>query len=106
MKKIAFISPPDASPGFGLAGVSRHVADTESAEPVFCAVKDEREVGLIVIDERLLKDLTEERLAELEQGWHGLHLIMPSPTTPPPEVEDYAARMIRRAIGYHVRLKL
>ncbi len=62
--------------------------------------------GLIVIDERMLNGVTEERLHELEQGWHGILLILPSPVKPPPEVEDYAARLIRRAIGYHVRLKL
>ncbi len=62
--------------------------------------------GLIIIDERMLNGVTEERLHELEQGWHGILLILPSPVKPPPEVEDYAARLIRRAIGYHVRLKL
>jgi V/A-type H+-transporting ATPase subunit F len=54
----------------------------------------------------MINGVTEERLHELEHGWHGILLILPSPVKPPAEVEDYAARLIRRAIGYHVRLKL
>jgi len=36
----------------------------------------------------------------------GILLVLPSPVKPPAEVEDYAARLIRRAIGYHVRIKM
>jgi V/A-type H+-transporting ATPase subunit F len=66
----------------------------------------EPETGLIIIDERLVTGMPEERLRELEQGWNGILLVLPSPVKPPAEVEDYAARLIRRAIGYHVRLKI
>jgi V/A-type H+-transporting ATPase subunit F len=66
----------------------------------------EPETGLIIIDERLVTGMPEERLRELEQGWNGILLVLPSPVKPPAEVEDYAARLIRRAIGYHVRLNV
>ena len=36
----------------------------------------------------------------------GILLVLPSPEKLPAEVEDYAARLIRRAIGYHVRLNV
>jgi V/A-type H+-transporting ATPase subunit F len=42
----------------------------------------------------------------MEHGWAGILLVLPSPEKLPAEVEDYAARMIRRAIGYHVRLNV
>ena len=45
-------------------------------------------------------------LRELEQAWNGVLLVLPSPEKPPAEVEDYAARLIRKAIGYHVRLNV
>jgi hypothetical protein len=32
--------------------------------------------------------------------------VLPSPERAVEEIEDYASRLIRRAIGYHVRLKI
>jgi vacuolar-type H+-ATPase subunit F/Vma7 len=106
MKTISFITPPDASYGFSLGGVPQNAVKTDDAEATLKRTMTETDAGLIIIDERLLQGMSEERLRELEQGWHGILLVLPSPEKPPPEVEDYAARMIRRAIGYHVRLKL
>jgi vacuolar-type H+-ATPase subunit F/Vma7 len=33
-------------------------------------------------------------------------VVLPSPKRPEAEVEDYAARLLRKAIGYHVRLRI
>jgi vacuolar-type H+-ATPase subunit F/Vma7 len=106
MKTISFITPPDASYGFSLSGVPQHAVKEGEAEETLKKTMTETDSGLILIDERLLRGMPEERLRELEQGWHGILLVLPSPEKPPPEVEDYAARLIRRAIGYHVRLKI
>jgi hypothetical protein len=48
----------------------------------------------------------EEHLREREQNWNGIMLVLPSPEILPAEAEDYASRLIRRAIGYHVRLNV
>ncbi len=112
MRKIAFITPPDAEYGFTLTGLSQIVADAGAMEETLKETMEETESGLVIIDERLLsanresKGLAEERLRELEHRWQGILLVLPSPDKPPAEEEDYAARLIRRAIGYHVRLKL
>jgi len=106
MKKIAFITPPDASYGFGLGGVPQHTVRADEVEETLKSVMAEPGNGLVIIDERLLQGMTEERIRELEQGWHGILLVLPSPIKPPAEVEDYATRLIRRAIGYHVRIKM
>jgi len=111
--KIAFITPPDVEYGFSLTGISQTVTANHETEEMLKKVMDETENGLVIIDERLLsagrdskEGVTEERLRELEHHWQGILLVLPSPEKPPAEVEDYAARLIRRAIGYHVRLKL
>ncbi len=110
--KIAFVTPADAEYGFSLTGVSQTVTANAETEDMLKKTMEETENGLVVIDERLLnpgrdsKGLTEERLRDLENHWLGILLVMPSPEKPPAEAEDYAARLIRRAIGYHVRLKL
>ncbi len=106
MKKIAFITPQDTAHGFSLSGVSQVVAAYDEAEDMLKKAMSEPDFGLVVIDERLISGMTEDRLRELEQAWNGILLVLPSPVKPPAEVEDYAARLIRRAIGYHVRLKV
>ncbi len=105
MKKIAFITPLDAEYGFSLTGIGQYPVDAVHAEGKLREVMGDPDAGLVIIDERLLAGLGEERIRGLEHGWPGIFLVLPSPEKAPPEAEDYAARLIRRAIGYHVRLK-
>jgi len=106
MKKIVFITTPDAEFGFSLAGITHHVVDMSGTGAMLDSVMAEPDNGLIIIDERLVRGGLEERLREQEKGWTGILLVLPSPEKLPAEVEDYAARLIRRAIGYHVRLNV
>ncbi len=112
MKKIAFITPLDVQYGFSLTGIPQYAVDAPALEETLKKIMEDPDNGLAVIDERLIAGgqeaagMAEERLRELEHAWQGILLVMPSPVKPPAEAEDYAARLIRRAIGYHVRLKL
>lgn len=104
MNRIAVITPSDAEHGFSLAGVTQHVAAPGEADGKLREAMQAPDTVLILIDERLMRELGEERMRELERSWHGVLLALPSPEKAAPETEDYAARLIRRAIGYHVRL--
>lgn len=106
MRKVVFITPPDAKYGFSLAGIRHLAVEAGDALKTLQAVLAEPETGLIVMDERLIGAVGEERMREIEQAWNGVFLVLPSPVKQPPEIEDYAARLIRRAIGYHVRLRV
>ena len=106
MKKIAVITPAQSKYGFSLSGIAQYVVEPLHLEETLKSIMADPDSGLVIIDERMINGVTVERLHELEQGWHGILLILPSPVKPPAEIEDYAARLIRRAIGYHVRLKL
>lgn len=106
MKKIVFITSRDAEYGFSLAGISHLAVDPGDAGRALDGVMAGPDNGLIIIDERLVEGEVGERLREREQAWTGILLVLPSPEAPPPEAEDYAARLIRRAIGYHVRLNV
>jgi vacuolar-type H+-ATPase subunit F/Vma7 len=106
MKKVAFLTPPDVKYGFSLSGVAQHTSETDEAEETLKKIMAEADNGLVIIEERLLSGMPEERIRELEHAWNGILLVLPSPVKPPTEVEDYAARLIRRAIGYHVRIKI
>jgi vacuolar-type H+-ATPase subunit F/Vma7 len=106
MKKIVFITLEDAVNGFKLAGVSQYVTSAEEAELRLQETVTETDTGLVIIDERLLHNIAEDMLKKIEDKWSGTILVLPSPKRAEAEVEDYAARLIRQAIGYHVRLKL
>jgi vacuolar-type H+-ATPase subunit F/Vma7 len=106
MKKIIFITTRDAEYGFSLAGITHYAVDPAEAGEELESVMAEPDNGLVIIDERLVRGEIEERLREMEKGWSGILLVLPSPEKLPAEAEDYAARLIRRAIGYHVRLNV
>jgi V/A-type H+-transporting ATPase subunit F len=106
MKKIVFITNRDAEYGFNLAGITQRAVDAAETGDELDRVMADPDNGLIIIDERLVKGDIEEHLREREQAWNGILLVLPSPEILPAEAEDYAARLIRRAIGYHVRLNV
>jgi V/A-type H+-transporting ATPase subunit F len=106
MKKIAFITPKDTEFGFLLAGVDQFVTVKEDFISVLKSILPDPDTVLVIIDERLVRDGNEEKMREMEHAWHGILIVLPSPERPVEEIEDYASRLIRRAIGYHVRLKI
>ena len=106
MKKIAFITPKDTEFGFLLAGVNQYVAGKEDFIPVLKSILPDPDNVLVIVDERLVRDGNEERMREIEHAWDGILIVLPSPERAVEEIEDYASRLIRRAIGYHVRLKI
>ncbi len=106
MKKIVFITPREAEYGFRLAGVTQHTVTVEDAENVLKRVLGEPDTGLVAIDERLIKGIDEKKLRGMEEKWYGILLILPAPKRPALETEDYALQLIRRTIGYYVRVKV
>lgn len=106
MKKIIFITPPDVQYGFSLAGIEQRAVEAAAADEELREALSGPDNGLIIIDERLFEGAVEERVREAENAWPGILLVLPSPLKLPPEAEDYAARLIRKAIGYHVRLNV
>lgn len=106
MKRVVFITPPDAHPGFSLGGAVHHAAAPEEVEPLLRRVLADPDTGVVVVDERLLAGMEEERFREMERRWFGLLLTLPAPERRAAEgEEDYVRRLIRRAIGYHVRMQ-
>lgn len=104
MKKLVFITLPDARHGFGLAGVTQLITTAEGAEVLLKETIAQPGIGLVILDERLIKSIREESLQEIEQVWHGILLILPAPEIPGVTRVDYMALMIQRVIGYHLRL--
>ncbi|MEW6601618.1 MAG: V-type ATP synthase subunit F [Nitrospirota bacterium] len=106
MKKIIFITPADAEFGFRLTGTEQLISDETGITAALRKTAADPDTGLIIIDERLINSESEGMMKEMERSWHGILLVLPSPERAGAEIEDYASRLIRRAIGYHVRLNI
>ena len=104
MKNIVFITPRDAQHGFSLSGVAQFIAAPGEAEAAIQQAMGDPDCGVVIIDERLLAEIREERFREMEKRWFGVLIVLPAPAKVGKEGEDYAERLIRRVIGYHVRL--
>lgn len=106
MKKIMVITPADAAGGFGIAGVlERQPAAPGNAALIDSATADAG-IGVLAIDERLVDAPARLRLREIEQQWRGVLVVLPAPSGAVRVEDDYARRLIRRAIGYQVKVQL
>lgn len=104
MKKIITITPPDAAHGFALAGVKQLVRTPQALDATLVELMGDPATGVIIVDERLVAGPTQQRIEDIERRWPGLVVVLPAPGKPQRPEEDYVLRLIRRAIGYQVRL--
>ena len=106
MKKIVFVTPPDAQFGFSLAGVRQLTAEGDAVKRVLLDSTSDPSVGVVVVDERLVGESIQQHLSDIEREWSGVIVILPAPEAAERPAEEYAMRIIREAIGYQVRLNL
>ena len=106
MKRIVFLTPQDARCGFSLTGVRQIVTRPDRLQEDLNELTEDHDIGVLVIDERLTGETTPERLRQIEARWPGVIVVLPGPEEAAVAEEDYAMRLIRRAIGYQVRLRL
>lgn len=104
MKKIVFLTPEDARYGFTMGGAVQHSVAAAEAEAALREVLADPESGVVVVDERLVEGIGMERFREMERRWFGILLVLPAPEGE--AGEDYALALIRRALGYHVKLQV
>lgn len=106
MKKIVFVTPEDASKGFNLAGVRQHVAIAADLPAALVSLAADPSTGLVAIDERLVDPAVQRAIDDVDRRWPALVVVLPAPATAAAPVEDYALRLVRKAIGYQVRVDL
>jgi len=105
-KRLVFFTEKDAQYGFSLAGFEQQVCGSEELETLLEQFTQNPEYGLFVIDERLVTESIDKRLREMERGLDLVFIIMPPPATMEAKREDYAERLLRKAIGYHIQLDI
>lgn len=105
MKEILFMTVKDSAPGFALTGVGQQSLDPgQTLEKLQQAFADP-DVGVIVVDNRLLEKVDPVRLRELTDRWPGVLVTLPAPARRRAPPVDELQRLVQRALGYHVRLQ-
>lgn len=103
---MVFVIPEDVRLGFNLAGIRELVCSPAELAQTVRGLMKEEQVGIIAVDERLLAQTGAEDLHILGKKWRGLLLVLPAPAAEEIVHEDYAMQLIKKAIGYHVRLEI
>jgi vacuolar-type H+-ATPase subunit F/Vma7 len=106
-KRLVVIAGSDLSAGFALTGVPVFEAtDGEDAARQLEQSVDEMSAGVIIIDESLYRDLPEELQRSLRRSTLPVVIPVPGPDwTAESTAHDYIVDILRRAIGYRVRLQ-
>lgn len=105
MNRIVALTPPDAFNGFACCGaVQQSVTPGHAAEALEHALETAGN-SVVILDERLVEEVGEELLHSLEKRWPGVLVVLPAPGRIGAG-EDYAMRLIRRAVGYQVKVKI
>lgn len=103
MNRIVALTPADADNGFACCGALQHAVTPGLAAEALLQALAEAGNGVVILDERLVAEVGEELLHSCERRWPGVLVVLP-----PPDVsgeEDYATRLIRRAVGYQVKVR-
>jgi vacuolar-type H+-ATPase subunit F/Vma7 len=106
-RRLVVIAGPGLSAGFSLAGVRVLEASdaTQAAERLQELIDDDR-AGVVVIEESLHQDLPEETTRALRKAPFPVVIPVPGPKwTAESSAHEYIVEILRRAIGYRVRLQ-
>jgi len=103
---VRAVCRPEIASGLELAGLRADTAvDAATTRARLAALADDHEVGIVLIDERLLRELPAELVQRLERQPRPLLAPFPGPRFDRPEAaEEAVLEILRRAIGYRVRL--
>lgn len=104
MNRIVVLTPADADNGFACCGAIQHAVAPGRAIKALEQALDEAGSGVVILDERLVDEVGEEQLRSYETRWPGVLVVLPEPGTSGTG-ENYAMRLIRKAVGYQVKVR-
>lgn len=108
MSRLLVISRPAFVAGFWLAGVDAFAAeDVEAAEEMILEWLARGERGLLAIDGGILERMDRRVVAQLDAAEQLPYLAIPGgqPLGAEASRQERLARMLRRAIGFHITFK-
>ncbi|MBW2503682.1 MAG: V-type ATP synthase subunit F [Deltaproteobacteria bacterium] len=105
MKEVLILTPEEAMPGFARAGVRQVALSANQAQAAIEEFCRDATIGVLAVDERLMQTIDPDRVQELIGKWPGVLVTLPAPAGFERPAEDELQRLVRRALGYHVRLE-
>ena len=108
MLTIRVVTGPETAAGFRLAGIEVDVvlSPEEASKRLHRRLADES-CGLLIVDEKIMEQMEEPLRRRLERA--GLPIVVPVPVDMTWGEEersmDYLLRLIRRSIGFHMRIR-
>lgn len=111
MLKVLAISEKELARGFALAGIETcTVTDAKQASQTLTRIINDGQHGIVIMDEKLSSGLDKQVKAALSRGNGPMLVSIPAElkwrdTEKLPQ-DDYVARLIRRAVGYQLNIKL
>jgi vacuolar-type H+-ATPase subunit F/Vma7 len=105
--RLVAISSPGLSAGFALAGVPVFEAtDSADAARQIDDLLADANISVLIIDENLHQGLPEEVRRDLQRAPFPVVIPVPGPNwTKESTAHEYIVEILRRAIGYRVRLQ-
>ncbi len=108
MGRVVSVTDAETALGFRLAGIEARVAENpDEMRQGIESILAEREVRVALLDEQLFRQLPEPLKRKIEDSVSPI--FMPIPTLALREgairPEEYVIRLIRRAIGYQIKIR-
>jgi V/A-type H+/Na+-transporting ATPase subunit F len=109
--RVLAITREDLGAGFALAGVEVTRAPTpEEARTALAGALQGGGYGVVILEQELLSGMDEETRAEALASTVPLVIAIPGEMrwreTEEAPADDYVARLIRRAVGYQLNIRL
>ncbi len=111
MSRVLAILKQDLGSGFALAGVEvARAAEPADARTLLASAMDRGAFGVVIVEEELLAAMDEEIRAAAAASTMPLVIGVPGEmrwrAEEPAPTDDYVARLIRRAVGYQLNIRL
>lgn len=108
MARLIVITDPDTALGFRLAGVDvTEVGDREAGADQLLTLLRSKESGIVIYNEEFQSALPGKSRVALEESMAPVFFAIPvaQAQRTGEQPEQYLARLLRRAIGYQVKIR-
>jgi vacuolar-type H+-ATPase subunit F/Vma7 len=104
---VRIVCRPALAPGFVLAGVAPDsLGPDEDIEPLLADLARHPEVGVVLLQEEIYRALPDDLRGRMERSAHPVVVPFPGPAREAAATaEERVIELLRRAIGYRVRLQ-
>lgn len=107
MFKLIVVTDPDSADGFRLSGVDVVEADTlEKAKRTLISLVNDDDSGIIAVNENFMASIDEHTKDKINKLYRPIVISIPAPKMLDVQEQriNYLSKLIRRAIGFEIKL--